>query len=284
VHSALFMSFRIGLLSLVPDVIPIVVAYGLMAAAGVPLSTGTALVATVAIGISVDDTVHHLMTYARALDDYVHPSLALFATLRTAGRAIVASSIALAAGFLVMLGSGFVPLQQFGAFAALAMLLALATELFVTPALMLTIRVATVWDLVQLKIDPKRLAAAGAFAGLSEWQLRKVILMSTLRSCPAGARVAGADDPAGGMFVVVTGEVAATDETGQPAGRYGPGAALGPTDSGEARPRDFVATAASELLVFDAAALERLRRRFPFTARKLARAPYPRPSIRSPSA
>ena len=46
------------------------------------------------------------------------------------------------------------------------------------PALMLTIRVATVWDLVQLKIDPKRLAAAGAFAGLSEWQLRKVILMS----------------------------------------------------------------------------------------------------------
>jgi predicted RND superfamily exporter protein len=85
------------------------------------------------------------MTYARELEEYAHPSLALFATLRKAGRAIIASSIALALGFSVVAGSSFVPMRQFGVFAALTMLLALVTELFVTPALMSSIRAVTVW-------------------------------------------------------------------------------------------------------------------------------------------
>lgn len=273
IHSALFMSVRIGLLSLIPDLIPIVIVYGLMSLLGVPLNTGTAIVATVAIGIGVDDTVHHLMTYARELDVYSHPSMALFATLRKAGRAIAGSSIALGAGFLVLSGSSFVPMQQFGIFAALTMLLALGTELFVTPALVSSIRVVTVWDLVQLRVDPTRLAASSCFRGLSTWQVRKVVLMGTLRECPAGTRVASRGDGGSDILLVVTGCLASSGSDDRPArARYEPGAVLvQPPLEESGWSADLVAAESSQVLVLDAESLERLRRRFPFTARKLFR-------------
>ena len=245
IHSALFLSFRIGLLSLIPDLIPIVVVYGVMSLLGVPLSTGTAVVATVAIGIAVDDTVHHLMTYARELDEYSHPGMALFATLRKAGRAIIGSSLALAAGFGVLTTSSFVPMQQFGAFAALAMLVALVTELFVTPALMATIRVATVWDLVQLRIDPHRLRAVPCFRGLSDWQLRKIVLMGELRTVSTGTVLTHRRAERDEIVILLSGATAPADDK-------------------------LVATEPSEILILDAPSLRRLQRRFPFTARKLA--------------
>ena len=182
IHSVLFMSVRIGMLSLIPDLIPIVVVYGLMAVVGVPLNTGTALIATIAIGISVDDTVHHLMTHARELNAYPVPSMAMFSTLRKVGRPVICASLALAAGFLPPLGSSFVPLKQFGLFSAITMLFALVTELVVTPSLMLTVRVVTVWDMVMLRLDPERLAESPCFRGFSQWELRKILLLGMLRN------------------------------------------------------------------------------------------------------
>jgi hypothetical protein len=271
IHSLLFMSVKIGLLSLIPDLIPIAVVYGLMSFLDVPLNTGTALIATVAIGISVDDTVHHLMTYARELDSYSIPSLAMFATLRQVGRPIVTTSLALAFGFLVMLASSFQPLLQFGIFGALTMLLALVTELLVTPTLMMSIRVVTVWDLVRLKIDPQRLKQSACFRGLSEWEIRKVVLLGMLRSYAPGARVATRGEP-GRLFLLVAGELATTlGPAGTVAWRLGPGDVAGEPGEASGWTADLVAQKPSELLMLDFESLEQLRRRFPFTAAKLFR-------------
>src|SRR5439155_9713944 len=60
IHALLFMSLRAGGLSLIPNVLPIVSSFGIMGLLNIPLNTGTAFVATVAIGIAVDDTVHHM--------------------------------------------------------------------------------------------------------------------------------------------------------------------------------------------------------------------------------
>lgn len=273
IHSALFMSVRIGLLSLIPDLIPIVAVYGLMALLGVPLNSGTALIATIAIGISVDDTVHHLMTYAREIGESSHPSLAMFATLRKVGRPIVTASLALASGFLVLLGSGFVPLHQFGLFSALTMLIALVTELFVTPALLVSVRVVTVWDLVLLKIDPARLAASPCFRGFSQWQVRKVVLLGALRSYAPGACVARRGETGGGLFLIVTGRLRTTGGAHTATGDVlEPGAVFGELADGSAGwSVDLVAEQPSELLLLDFDSLERVRRRFPFTAAKLFR-------------
>ena len=271
IHSGMFMSVKIGVLSLVPNLIPIALVYGLMSLLGVPLNTGTALIATVAIGISVDDTVHHLTTYARALDEYPNPSLAMFATLRRVGRPIVGASLALAAGFLVTLTSSFQPVLQFGIFASLTMLVALVTELFVTPALMMSIRVVTVWDLVLLKLDPQRLKDSPCFRGFSPWEIRKVVLLGVLRSYAPGAHVASRGEP-GQLFMVVSGRLAtnARSSAGRP-GHFEPGDVAGEPGDATGWSADLVAVEPAELLMLDFDSLERLRRRFPYTAAKLFR-------------
>ena len=273
IHSALFMSVRIGLLSLIPDLIPIALVYGLMSLLGVPLDTGTAIIATVAIGIGVDDTVHHLMTYAHELDRYSNPSLAMFATLRHVARPIASTSLALALGFLVMLASSFVPLLQFGLFGALTMMLALVTELSVTPTLMMTIRVVTVWDLVLLRIDPQRLKESPCFRGFSQWEIRKVVLLGMLRDYAAGARLANHGEP-GKLILVVSGRLvtaAGPDSDSASAWHIDPGDVAGEPGDASGLSADLVAELPSQVLMLDFDSLERLRRRFPFTAAKLFR-------------
>jgi predicted RND superfamily exporter protein len=142
-HAMLFRSVRTGILSLIPNVIPIVLTYGVMGFVGIPLNTGTAMVATIAIGIAVDDTVHHVTTYSRQLDELRVPSLAMFRTLRELAAPLTYVSFALAAGFFVMVGSGFVPMRQFGFLASLTMIIAMACEIFITPILLVAARPVT---------------------------------------------------------------------------------------------------------------------------------------------
>ena len=271
IHAVLFVSVRIGLLSLIPDLIPIVVIYGLMSFLGVPLNTGTALIATIAIGISVDDTVHHLMTYARELNQFVLPSMAMFSTLRKVGRAVIFASCALAVGFMPMITSSFIPLRQFGIFASLTMLVALATELLITPTLMLTVRLVTVWDMVLLRIDLDRLSASPCFRGFTQWELRKVVTLGMLSSYAKGATVARAGDTGSNLFLLVAGHLTVTVPGGT-SSTVTPGGIVGDLSEGVALwTTDIRADDEVELLQMDFDSLERLRKRFPFTASKLFR-------------
>jgi predicted RND superfamily exporter protein len=103
---------------------------------GVPLNVGTAPIASVALGIAVDDTVHFLMTYRRQRSEHHDQRMAILNTLRLQGQPIIYVSLALAAAFLVLLFSNFVHLAYFGVFSALVMLVAMLSELVLTPALL----------------------------------------------------------------------------------------------------------------------------------------------------
>ncbi|MBI4589540.1 MAG: MMPL family transporter [Candidatus Rokubacteria bacterium] len=141
IHALLFKSLWAGFLSLIPNVIPILSNFGLMGLVGIPLNVGTALVATIAIGIAVDDTVHHMVRYSRELKRYRDRKAAMLATLRAEGRPILYVSMTLAAGFLVLAYSNFVPTYQFGLLSSLVMLVAMVGELVLTPILMYSTRI-----------------------------------------------------------------------------------------------------------------------------------------------
>jgi predicted RND superfamily exporter protein len=136
VQAWLFRSVRAGLVSVVPDVIPVLLNFGLMGLLGVPLNPGTALIASIALGIAVDDTVHHIVTYRAELRAHGDRRLAMVRTMRAQGRPIIYVSLALAGGFAILSASNFVPLAQFGAFSAFVMLAAMVSELTLTPILM----------------------------------------------------------------------------------------------------------------------------------------------------
>jgi hypothetical protein len=138
----LYRSWRAFLASILPNVVPIVGTFALMALRGIPLDVATVMVASVAIGIAVDDTIHFLACYQDARREGKDAAASTAAAFTKAGRAMVFTSVVAAAGFGMLSLSSFRPLADFGVLTGIAMLTALAGDLFVLPA---TARLVNLW-------------------------------------------------------------------------------------------------------------------------------------------
>ncbi|MGE0713744.1 MAG: MMPL family transporter [Planctomycetota bacterium] len=118
-------SLRLGLAALLPNALPVAAVLGTMVTCGIALDVGTSMCAAIALGIAVDDTLH-LLSAAR------HEGMEQAA--RGAARAVVLSSVVIAAGFLSITTSSFLPTRSFGLLCATAMGAALIGDLLVLPA------------------------------------------------------------------------------------------------------------------------------------------------------
>jgi predicted RND superfamily exporter protein len=137
---AVFRSFRVGLISMVPNVIPVVIFFGVLGAGAAALSLPTSLIGSIALGIAIDDTMHFLVAYQKRRGEGLSPDEAADQCIRQVGRPIVMTSIMLVVGFLVILASGFATLREFGALTALTMGICLTTDLLLLPALLVRLR------------------------------------------------------------------------------------------------------------------------------------------------
>lgn len=129
-------SFKLGIISLVPNLFPIVVNFGVMALLDIPLNTSTSLIAAIAIGIAVDDTIHFMYQYKKQLNNTSSISEAAQNAIMEKGSAIITTSLVLFAGFGILIFSSFVPTIQFGFLTAIIMISALVGDLIITPALL----------------------------------------------------------------------------------------------------------------------------------------------------
>ncbi|MBI4574770.1 MAG: RND family transporter [Planctomycetes bacterium] len=137
VMALLFRSVRMGLHSIYPNLLPIVVAFGVMGWLGVHLNITTAMVASISLGIAVDDTIHILsrLRVVRAST----PGRAgieedLAETLASTGAACVTTSVILVGAFATLLVASFLPTREFGLIASVAIAVALAGDVLVLPA------------------------------------------------------------------------------------------------------------------------------------------------------
>lgn len=126
-----------ALLSMVPNLAPIVLIFVIMGLTGIRLDMATALIASVAVGIAVDDTIHIYHGFGRQRARGVGPVRALMWTFRGAGRAVTATTAILCGQFLLLTSSAFVPTAQFGLLTAVGLLTALAFDALLLPALLL---------------------------------------------------------------------------------------------------------------------------------------------------
>lgn len=130
-------SVKMGLLSFIPNLFPLLLNFGIMGLLGIPLDTSTALIAVVALGIAVDDTIHFLSEYNLHRNKNLSVSASLERAIVNKGLAIVTTSVILCIGFGVLVFSNFVPTVYFGLLSALVMLTALAGDLVLLPAILL---------------------------------------------------------------------------------------------------------------------------------------------------
>jgi predicted RND superfamily exporter protein len=129
-----FKSFKILLISLIPNFIPLLFTAGIMGFMGVPLKLTTAIIFVVAFGIAVDDTIHFLGAYKK--QKAKSPIWRIIKTFKSAGLAILITSVLIIGGFVLFTLSSFATTFYLGFFLSLAMLFALLTDLILLPLLL----------------------------------------------------------------------------------------------------------------------------------------------------
>jgi predicted RND superfamily exporter protein len=133
----IFKSIKIGLISLIPNVLPLILGGAVMVIANVDLNIGSALVFSVCLGIAVDDTIHFLSNYYRLKKEGL-PEKEIMGTIFTyTGSALVVTTVILSSGFGIYYFGDFVPNENFGMLCAFVLTGALLIDMFFLPALLM---------------------------------------------------------------------------------------------------------------------------------------------------
>lgn len=136
----LFRSFKMIIISLLPNILPLIMTAGLMGFLGVPIKPSTILVFSIAFGISVDDTIHFLAKYRQELkSNHWRIKRSVYATVKEVGLSMFYTSVVLFFGFSVFTLSSFGGTVALGSLVATTLLFAMLSNLILLPALLLSL-------------------------------------------------------------------------------------------------------------------------------------------------
>lgn len=145
--ASLFSSFRMVLISLIPNLIPLLLTAALMGYFGIPIKPSTIIVFSIAFGISVDNTIHFLSRYRQELDHYDWDiSKAAKTAIKEAGTSMIYTSVVLFFGFGILVFSSFGGTQALGLLIAITLLFAMFANLLLLPCMLLSLEKATITD------------------------------------------------------------------------------------------------------------------------------------------
>ena len=130
----LFKSFRVGMTALIPNLIPVLFFFGYMGWSGIPLNMTTSLVASVVLGLAVDNAVQFIYRFRRVQPNCETVRDAIVESMRLSGRPIIYANVAIAAAFAVFALSNFWPVTTFGLLSAVTILACLVEDLVLLPA------------------------------------------------------------------------------------------------------------------------------------------------------
>lgn len=139
IMAILFVNFRMIVISIVPNIVPLVITAGIMGFAGIPLKPSTALIFSIVFGISVDDSIHFLAKYRQELfANKFFVRVAVSKTIRETGASMMYTSIILFAGFVIFAGSSFGGTVALGILTSVTLLIAMFTNVILLPSLLLS--------------------------------------------------------------------------------------------------------------------------------------------------
>jgi predicted RND superfamily exporter protein len=130
-------SLRVAMLALIPNVLPIGLMFGFMGISGIPLDLGTVFVSNLAVGVAVDETIHLVTAFVRMRERGLMPEDALRSAMERVIPALILTTVVIAAGFLVLASSEFRFTRNLGLLTAGVMVLCVASNATLLPALLL---------------------------------------------------------------------------------------------------------------------------------------------------
>ena len=276
VLAAMFSSWRVAFIALLPNLLPVAAFFGVLGAFNVGLNPTTSLIACIVLGIAVDDTIHFLVRFnldARAL---ASERDAVSSALRHIIRPVTFTSAALVLGFLYLTTSELQNQVRFGALAALTIGIAWVVDVLFTPALGSTMRIVTLWDSLRVDLGQAPQDTIPMLRGLSTRQARTFALLTHFDPIEAGQRLITKGNEARSMYVLVDGRLKVSIESdagGQvDLATLNRGAVLGEVGSfGQKRTANVDVLEAGRVLRFNDDDLEKLRESHPAIAATLYR-------------
>lgn len=129
-------NLKIGLVSMIPNLLPIIITIGFMGLGGINLDMFTLLIGSIAIGLAVDDTIHFFHNFRRYYELTGSTQEAINETLLTAGRAMLVTTLVLASGFWIFMAATLNNLFLFGALTGITLVTAFLADVLLAPALL----------------------------------------------------------------------------------------------------------------------------------------------------
>jgi predicted RND superfamily exporter protein len=133
IMGVVYQSPKMIILTIIPNLIPLIIVGGIMGYAGIPLKVTTSIVFNIAFGIAVDDTIHFLARVRTLLGEGLTPLYAVKRTFLTTGKAMVVTTLILSGGFLTLILSDFMGTFYIGLLISLTLFIALIAELLISP-------------------------------------------------------------------------------------------------------------------------------------------------------
>lgn len=130
-------SWKMALIAIIPNMLPIIFIGGLMGYCGIELKSSTSIIFSIAFGIATDDTVHFLGRLKLEMKHGLSVIYAMKRTFLSTGKAVVVTSLILSAGFMTLIGSGFESTFYFGLLVSITLLIAVLTDLLLFPLLVI---------------------------------------------------------------------------------------------------------------------------------------------------
>ncbi|RMD52544.1 MAG: hypothetical protein D6828_05570, partial [Nitrospirae bacterium] len=133
----IFRNLILSILAMIPNIIPIALNIVIMAISGIPLNVATVMIASISIGISVDDTIHFIVRYWQEYPISRDVKGAIKSTLQHVGRPVIFTTLINMIGFSVLMLSDFMPIKYFGLLMVFTLLSALIADLVLLPVILI---------------------------------------------------------------------------------------------------------------------------------------------------
>lgn len=207
VLSTLFFSIKIGVLALFPNIASILVFFGALGWSQIPIGVTISVIASITLGIGVDDTIHFITHYIQTLKKHMDEKTASRETVLKVGKPIVYTTIMLTCGFSVFVMSDMQSQIMFGMLSAFTLSICLAADINLLPAILVRSKVIPIWDYLSLHYTEDSLQNIEIFKGLTIRESKMITLMAETQRFEPGELIYRENDSARDLFVILEGTV-----------------------------------------------------------------------------
>jgi len=205
--SILFMSVKMGFIALYPNIIAIAIFFGTLGWIDIPIGATISVIASIALGIGVDDTIHFLSHFNENVKITRNEKEASLMTLRQTGKPMIYTTLALGLGFIIFYLAQMNSQVMFGLLTAYTLTVCLITDLNFLPSIMAQTRLITAWDYLGLRYSSELIQKIDIFRDMTLRETKLASLMAYTQKLKKGEFLFREKQIGNELYVILKGEI-----------------------------------------------------------------------------